>query len=490
MYYYHMAIMQHIPLAALRTLLMRRVETLAWWAFSAGIMETSALAGTIDLKLVDAKLEGCMVGTGASESPEEPRITGFDESVDRARWVFEAPAGVYRLEVRARSPYGSKYFEGKVARCPFSGFFDEGKEFSVRDCGLVELHAGRNELAIGGGWGHFEITGLTLTRAEVPAPPAAGPGLPANKNATPAAKALLKMIADGYGKHTLSGQMESGDLAVLNQAGADGPAIFASDLMFYSPSMVERQGLPKDHSETVLRTLAGGHVASLMWHWNAPADLVITDKIPWWRGFLTEGTTFDVAAALADPAGANHALLLRDIDAIALQLRKFADAGVPVLWRPLHEADGAWFWWGAKGPEAFKKLWRLMFDRLTRHHRLNHLLWVATIEDSGWYPGDDVVDVVAIDAYPDDREDPLVGRWQKQRDFYDGRKPLALGEYPGVPDIPRMRRLGVHWAWFCSWQRDHGPKLTPPEEIRRIYQSPDVITLSELPSLKQTALSE
>jgi hypothetical protein len=43
-----------------------------------------------------------------------------------------------------------------------------------------------------------------------------------------------------------------------------------------------------------------------------------------------------------------------------------------------------------------------------------------------------------------------------------------------------MRRLGVHWAWFCSWQNELGLKLTPPGEIRRIYQSAEVITLTEL----------
>jgi mannan endo-1,4-beta-mannosidase len=153
----------------------------------------------------------------------------------------------------------------------------------------------------------------------------------------------------------------------------------------------------------------------------------------------------------------------------------------------LHEADGAWFWWGAKGPDAFKKLWRLVFERLTVHHGLHNLLWVVTIENPAWYPGDDVVDVVCVDIYPEDPDDPFVTRWQPQREFYDGRKPLALGECPGVPDIPRMRRLGVHWAWFCSWQGEAGPRLTPPAKIRRIYQSEEVITLPEWRRMNPTA---
>jgi len=66
--------------------------------------------------------------------------------------------------------------------------------------------------------------------------------------------------------------------------------------------------------------------------------LVDTPGNEWYRGFYTEATTFDVADAMATPASANYELLVRDIDAIAVQLQRLEDAGVPVLWRPLHEA--------------------------------------------------------------------------------------------------------------------------------------------------------
>jgi mannan endo-1,4-beta-mannosidase len=440
--------------------------------------------GWIELHPGAARLEGCAVAEGTVERPGPPRLEGFDDVKDRARWEFAAKAGIYQLEVIGRTSQGRKAFEGKVGEVPFSSFFDK-KDFGPVSLGIVELSDGSNQLEIGGGWGHYEIAGLTLKPAIVPPPPKPGPAVPVNPEATPAAKSLLRAIAASYGRQTLSGQMETQDLHLILKAGADAPAIIASDLIFHSPSMVERQGPPKGHPESLLPLAAKGHIISLMWHWNAPTGLVGNDQFPWWRGFFADGTTFDLAAALSDPAGADSALLLRDIDAIAVQLTKFDKAGIPVLWRPLHEADGGWFWWGAEGPDTFKKLWRLLFDRLTRHHQLHNLLWVLTVEHSDWYPGDDVVDVASIDNYPEDRDDPLVGRWQKQRDFYDGRKPLALGEYPGIPDIPRMRRLGVHWAWFCSWSGEHGPRLTAPDEIRRIFDSDDVITLRDTPGFLQ-----
>ncbi|MCU0780679.1 MAG: hypothetical protein MUF04_06200 [Akkermansiaceae bacterium] len=451
----------------------------------AGQPPAGACIGGIDLLPGQARLDGCALATADPEKREPVRLVGFDDAKDRARWEFQAKAGIYQLTVFARAPHGRKAFEVRVGRSPFAGFF-ESKEFGPVSLGLLELAEGANTLEIGGGWGYYEISQVRLTPASVPPPPGPGPAVAANPQATPAARAVLKAIAAGYGKHTLSGQMETADLPLIQQAGADPPAIIAADLMFHSPSMVERQGPPKNHPESVLPLAARGHLISLMWHWNAPSGLVDNDKFPWWRGFFTDGTTFDVAAALDDPASPGHALLLRDIDAIAVPLRKFADAGIPVLWRPLHEADGAWFWWGAKGPDAFKKLWRMLFERLTRHHGLHHLLWVVTIENPEWYPGDDVVDFVCVDIYPESRDDTLVVRWQALREFYDGRKPLALGEYPGVPDIPRMRRLGVHWAWFCSWQGEHGPRLTPLPEIRRIYQSAEVVTLPEWRTLTTT----
>lgn len=63
-----------------------------------------------------------------------------------------------------------------------------------------------------------------------------------------------------------------------------------------------------------------------------------------------------------------------------IQLKRFQEKHVPVLWRPLHEAD------------AYKKLYRLMYDRFTNLHGLNNLIRVVNAPCEGWYPGDDVVD--------------------------------------------------------------------------------------------------
>ena len=59
---------------------------------------------------------------------------------------------------------------------------------------------------------------------------------------------------------------------------------------------------------------------------------------------------------------------------------------VPVLWRPLHEASGGWFWWGAKGPEPFKQLWELMFQRFTQVHARS-LIMFPVLTNPAWGTG-------------------------------------------------------------------------------------------------------
>src|SRR5690606_22956109 len=116
-------------------------------------------------------------------------------------------------------------------------------------------------------------------------------------------------------------------------------------------------------------------IPALMWHWRDPSRET--------EEFYTEGTCFNISK-ISDESSAEYLAMIDDIDYIAGLLKKLQDDGVPVIWRPLHEAAGGWFWWGAKGPEPLKQLWRLMFDRMGNHHGLNNLIL-------GWAsdPGDD-----------------------------------------------------------------------------------------------------
>ena len=46
-------------------------------------------------------------------------------------------------------------------------------------------------------------------------------------------------------------------------------------------------------------------------------------------------------------------------------MNRLRDADIPMLWKPLHEASSGWFWWGAKGAEAYKQLWYYLYNQFT-----------------------------------------------------------------------------------------------------------------------------
>ena len=156
---------------------------------------------------------------------------------------------------------------------------------------------------------------------------------------------------------------------MLNTSGRK-PLIISGDLIDYSPSRVQLQGMPANYTERMIAEERFGQVQAMCWHWNAPTNLINLPGQEWWRAFYTDSTTFDIATALVNTNSTEYAMVLRDIDAIAVQLKKFSSNNIPVLWRPLHESEGGWFWWGAKGPEPFKQLWRLLYQRLTVYHGL------------------------------------------------------------------------------------------------------------------------
>lgn len=158
---------------------------------------------------------------------------------------------------------------------------------------------------------------------------------------------MYNYLVSIYGKNILSGQQDLSYADWITENIGKTPAVVSVDLMDYSPSRVEFQGDVATTIEDALTHHERGGIVSVLWHWNAPTGLYNTDDEPWWSGFYTEATDFNVATALADTTNANYTLVIRDIDAIAEQLKRLQDAGVPVLFRPLHEAEGGWFWYVA-----------------------------------------------------------------------------------------------------------------------------------------------
>lgn len=181
--------------------------------------------------------------------------------------------------------------------------------------------------------------------------------------------------------------------------------------------------------------------------------------------------------------------LVRDIDAISAQLAVLQEHHVTVLWRPLHEAAGGWFWWGAKGAEPCKWLWRLMYERQTDYHKLNNLIWVWNGQAGDWYPGDDVVDMIGTDIYVEKHDYSPQTDMLLKTGAMAPNKPVALTENGIVPDPELMDRDNAHWLWFGTWSREfvvdqagqYDETYTEERMIKKVYESESVITLEELP---------
>jgi len=439
----------------------------------------------IHLEAKDARLSGpdlrliapeARPGETPPDSPTITCITGFQSAEDRAEFTFKLKAaGVYTVAIGYRSN-GQKGLEMAVNGLAIDATVPPtaDRHFEQQTIARVELAEGSNTLVLRKGWGFYDVAYLDLKPAN-PVPPLVPPAQTlSDPQLTPEARALFARLQAAYGKTTMLGVYSQADADYVFDTTGVRPAIMGGDLLAYSPQEVAHGSHPEKADEVgrLIAASKAGQTITLSWHWCSPAGLIDSKEKPWWRGFYTDSTAFDIQKTLADPSSADYAAMLSDIDAIAVQLRKLQDAHVPVLRRPLHEASGRWFWWGAKGPVPFVQLWRILFDRLTRVDGVHNLVWVFTGDaDLAWYPGDEYVDIVGIDAYPKDLRDPKTQLWDDLLQTLGQRKLLAISEFGGVPDVPAMQRLGESWSYAVSWSGKEGPRKNSPEDVKRIYLS-------------------
>jgi hypothetical protein len=185
-----------------------------------------------------------------------------------------------------------------------------------------------------------------------------------------------------------------------------------------------------------------------------------------------------------------------DIDIVAGYLKQLDNEKIPVLFRPLHEASGGWFWWGAKGPGPCKTLWRLMYDRLVNYHKLKNLIWVwttdAAADNLDWYPGDEYVDILGADIYASNGDfSSQILTYNAIKDKFQGKKLITLSENGPVPDPDLLVADRAFWSWFMpGWGfffRDG--IVNPLSHWQKVMNHGYVITLDEMPDLKNYPVS-
>ena len=285
--------------------------------------------------------------------------------------------------------------------------------------------------------------------------------------ANAAATEVYQYLLDNFGSVMLSCQQESTwmgsteyEMDIIENATGKLPAMRGLDFMNGDfDGVVERA---KDWWER-------GGLVTICWHTgiNGAGYQESKDDNPDFEKLFDESTP-------------EHKKMIENWDKAAKALGELKDAGVPVLWRPFHEFDGGWFWWGKGGGDNFIKLWRMMHDRFTNEFGLDNLIWVLGYSGdvkSGWYPGDEYCDIIGSDTYDNSTHS---GAYKKLEKMNTG-KPIAFHECGYVPSVEDFEKDGCMWSWFMVWHTDYISNHDK-EQLKKVYNHEKVITLDELPN--------
>ncbi|HVU85222.1 MAG TPA: glycosyl hydrolase [Puia sp.] len=310
------------------------------------------------------------------------------------------------------------------------------------------------------------------------------PFQPVNKNASPEARQLLSYLYSIKGKYILSGEhnfnesMNRFSDSVKSITGKY-PAVWGTDFIWNGT---------KDNGQAIvdesIRKHRQGYIVTLMWHPGRPTD----DPPFGWKESVQGKLTDEEWKELVTPGTSLNKRWLAQIDVVAGYLQQLQAAHVPVLWRPYHEMNGVWFWWGnKKGTNGIQKLWKMMYDRYVNHFHLNNLLWVwgangprdipgdEAYAYRDFYPGAGYVDILGADVYHMDYE---------QKDYNEllnlaKGKPIALTECGQLPNSAILDAQ-PEWVWFLVWT-SFIYSNNSKRQVNEVYGRPQTLTHKEIP---------
>lgn len=303
----------------------------------------------------------------------------------------------------------------------------------------------------------------------VPAPETPSANKLSNPNADAVTAKVYNYICDNFGKQIMTCQQESTwmgspeyEMDYILQTTGKLPAMRGLDYM---------NNDFKGVNERAISWWKKGGLVTICWHTgvNGSGYQESLNDNPDFNKLLTEGTP-------------EYNAMMKSWDEAATALAELRDAGVPVLWRPFHEFDGKWFWWGKGGSENFIKLWRLMYDKFTNEYGLTNLIWVlgyAGDVRSGWYVGDEYCDIIGSDTY----DNSTNAKAWKRLNSLNTDKPMTFHECGNVPSVDKFVNDGCIWSWFMIWHTDH-IKNNNPDNLKKVYNDSMVITLDELPDFR------
>ncbi|MCP2027670.1 mannan endo-1,4-beta-mannosidase [Flavobacterium sp. HSC-32F16] len=208
-------------------------------------------------------------------------------------------------------------------------------------------------------------------------------------------------------------QDAGGDSDIKKNTGYD-PAVLGSDFMFITDKNNNNQADNWFYQQEqkiisdVKAAYAKGIINTFSWHLREPnkedsfyaADMTAEQKAAAFKSIL--------------PGGANNEWYKKKLDKIASVILNLKGANgelIPIIFRPFHEFDGSWFWWGANfcTPEEYKQAYQFTVDYLKNTKGVHNILYAFSPDNSytaetnylSRYPGDKYVDILGMDNYGD-----------------------------------------------------------------------------------------
>jgi hypothetical protein len=306
------------------------------------------------------------------------------------------------------------------------------------------------------------------------------------------------------------------EVRYLKKLTGEEPAIRGFDFGSYCPCYAWDDGVAQRMIDWATKK---NGICTASWHVNVPttkASYTLGEPLDFAMTTYTQNTDFVTANCMVKGT-MEYDYFQLCMKNLAAELKKLQDAGVPVIFRPFHEAEGnpshtedpidgsgAWFWWSKEGAVVYNKLWSFLQDTLTNEYGLHNLIWEQNLyawsdNSAKWYSGDDKVDIVGFDKYNCQynrhdgkqqgvpNEDAEAGIFYTLNKFVNGNKMVSMPENDSCPSLDNMQVEHAYWLYFCPWydsEQAHflcGKEYQDPEKLTELYKSDFCITLSELP---------
>ena len=335
--------------------------------------------------------------------------------------------------------------------------------------------------------------------------------VPVNPNASEPTKELMKFLADNYGKYTLTGQYvtspENNELELIYKNTGQYPAIRFSVI---DDTETGTDVTPENVDACVAWHEKGG-INGITWEWKSPSlqSSVYAQECDF--SILNAMTEVDIAKYSSGQIFNLYSdgyiseecyKLMMSIDEVAQkQLMPLKEKGIPILWRPLYDAslgydseNGAVYWWGAGGADAYRWLWNLIYNRFTEYYGLDNLIWVWNGMSDVYTVDESTFDIASYDLYTG--TDKKFGSRCEQfmsAQKYINNKIIAVSECDNVPDIDTSFRDNSVWSFFGLWYGEYisdesgnySEKYTTKDELIRAYNSEGSLTLDEYKMLRE-----